>query len=197
MTTTHVRRWVADDSWPASNVTATHHDLVCPAQSSVCSPLFTVRSLPARMYACMLMRRRIHIPIHIHDSAHTYTQGLDSCKWLAFGDPSSEAPDQRADNGRSICFYGAPSAQAYDILGVPAARIRCSVNQVLAVIKLLCDCVPARALVNVRVCLSFFLSASLSLSLFIYVYVCTCTYTYIHTKTHIHTCCSCVYLMSD
>ncbi|MBC7779104.1 MAG: CocE/NonD family hydrolase [Proteobacteria bacterium] len=74
------------------------------------------------------------------------TTGLDCGElmpWFQHG-PSPEMPgDQRADDGKSLCFDSAPLARATEILGTPVARLRVAVDRPTAFICVrLCDVAP-------------------------------------------------------
>jgi len=74
------------------------------------------------------------------------TLGLDCGElmpWFQHG-PSPELPgDQRADDGRSVCFDTAPLAKAVEILGTPVASLVFSVDRPVAFVCVrLCDVAP-------------------------------------------------------
>lgn len=68
--------------------------------------------------------------------------GIDSGRWLSFGRPYHHAMDQRAEDGRSIC-YTSDVQPEHTILGVPTVHLLLSVDQPQASVAVrLCDVAP-------------------------------------------------------
>lgn len=74
------------------------------------------------------------------------TLGLDCGElmpWFQHGASPEMPGDQRADDGKSICFDGAPLAKTTEILGTPVATLTLSVDRPTAFICVrLCDVAP-------------------------------------------------------
>jgi len=77
------------------------------------------------------------------------TTGLASGEWCPYGTGGQgpEFPaDQREDDGRSLCFDGAPLEESIDVLGAPSITLRVSVDKPVAfLIVRLCDVAPTGA----------------------------------------------------
>ncbi|MGX7877128.1 CocE/NonD family hydrolase C-terminal non-catalytic domain-containing protein [Mesorhizobium sp. ORM6] len=59
------------------------------------------------------------------------------------GGPADLPPDQREEDGRSVCFDSAPLTQAVTVLGMPAAKLRAHADGAAAnLIVRLCDVAP-------------------------------------------------------
>jgi putative CocE/NonD family hydrolase len=69
--------------------------------------------------------------------------GADAGAWCAEGQPSDEAPDQRAAEGQSLCFTSAPLAGRLEILGHPVLTLRVAADRPLALVAVrLADVAP-------------------------------------------------------
>jgi len=70
--------------------------------------------------------------------------GLGSLEWCSYGDSHGDLPtDQRADDGRSLCFDSEPLAERLEILGAPVVTLAFSVDKPVAGICVrLCDVWP-------------------------------------------------------
>ncbi len=109
-------RWVGDESWPSPQVTMTEIALAHPIEAA------DARLLPVR------------------SPQHT---GVDAGRFFPFGNPGDLPPDQRAEDGRSICFDTAPLTGRLEILGRPSIRVRLTCRAERAnVIARLCDVAP-------------------------------------------------------
>jgi hypothetical protein len=63
--------------------------------------------------------------------------------WCPYGAPGDFAPDQRAEDGRSLTFTGAPVAEPFDLLGQPEVTLDLSVDRPLALlVARLCALAP-------------------------------------------------------
>ena len=109
-------RWVGDDSWPSEQVMMTEMALAQPVEVA-----------DARL-------------IPVNSPQHT---GVDAGRFFPVGNPGDLPPDQRAEDGRSVCFDTAPLAGRLEILGRALVRLRLSCGAERAnVIARLCDVAP-------------------------------------------------------
>ena len=109
-------RWVGDESWPSGQVTMTEIALAHPVDVA------DARLLPVR------------------SPQHT---GVDAGRFFPIGNPGDLPPDQRAEDGRSVCFDTAPLTGRLEILGRASIRLRLSCQAERAnVIARLCDVAP-------------------------------------------------------
>ncbi|MCW2912632.1 MAG: peptidase [Actinomycetia bacterium] len=69
--------------------------------------------------------------------------GIDAGRFFPFGNPSDLPPDQRAEDGRSVCFDTAPLTDRVEILGIPAAELElaCELDAGQVIVRL-CDVAP-------------------------------------------------------
>jgi uncharacterized protein len=58
--------------------------------------------------------------------------GLEGGFWCPFGNPGDWAPDQRGEEGRSLCFTSPPLEHRIELLGRPVARLRIECDRPLA-----------------------------------------------------------------
>jgi hypothetical protein len=71
------------------------------------------------------------------------TAGRDAGAWCAYGLPGDFPPDQRAEDGLSLCFTSAPLEAPLEILGFPELTITVAADQPLALLAVrLCDVAP-------------------------------------------------------
>ncbi|MFF5144785.1 CocE/NonD family hydrolase [Streptomyces sp. NPDC013157] len=75
-------------------------------------------------------------PVLVRSPLHT---GVDAGRFFPFGNAGDLPPDQREEDGRSVCFDSEPLAERVEILGRPRVRLRL-------------DSATARAHVIVRLC---------------------------------------------
>ena len=69
--------------------------------------------------------------------------GLDSGVWCGDGNPADAAPDQRAEDGRSLCFDSEPLEERIELLGHARAELELESDRPLAQICVrLCDVAP-------------------------------------------------------
>ena len=72
--------------------------------------------------------------------------GLQSGVWSAFGRPGDLPPDQRPEDGMSLCFDTEPLTEDLEILGFPTVTLKLSSDQPDALITVrLCDVDPTGA----------------------------------------------------
>ncbi|MFD6414764.1 CocE/NonD family hydrolase [Streptomyces sp. NPDC060194] len=112
-------RWVGDPRWPSPHVTLT--PLGLDAELGTDTPdldgLVPVRS-----------------------PQHT---GIDAGRFFPFGNDSDLPPDQREEDGRSVCFDSAPLDGRIEILGRPRVRLRLRCDAPRGhVIARLCEVAP-------------------------------------------------------
>ncbi|MFE2034435.1 CocE/NonD family hydrolase [Streptomyces scopuliridis] len=79
-------------------------------------------------------------PVVVRSPQHT---GLDAGRFFPFGNPADLPPDQREEDGRSVCFDSAPLTGRVEILGRPRVRLRLdSATPRAHVIARVCDVAP-------------------------------------------------------
>jgi putative CocE/NonD family hydrolase len=106
-------RWVTEPSWPSPNVS----DQRTPLTSMTC---------PAE-------------PIIVATPQHC---GIDAGRYFPFGNPADLPPDQREEDGRSVCFDTRVLTESTEILGVPGAILQVTADGPANVIVRLCDVAP-------------------------------------------------------
>ena len=110
-------RWVGEPSWPSPRLE--RQELALGA-GTLGAPARSTRSLRG-----------------------VQTCGLVSGAWCADGHSADLPPDQRGDDGHSLCFDSAPLEQPLEILGFPEATLRLAVDRPLALVCVrLCDIAP-------------------------------------------------------
>ncbi|MFF0163869.1 CocE/NonD family hydrolase [Streptomyces sp. NPDC005263] len=81
-----------------------------------------------------------HDPVLVRSPLHT---GLDAGRFFPFGNAADLPPDQREEDGRSVCFDSAPLDRRVEILGRPRVRLRLDSDTPRAhVIARVCDVAP-------------------------------------------------------
>ncbi|TLS45238.1 CocE/NonD family hydrolase [Streptomyces montanus] len=81
-----------------------------------------------------------HTPALIRTPQHT---GLDAGRFFPFGNASDLPPDQREEDGRSVCFDSRTLEERVEVLGRPRVRLRLdSATPRAHVIVRLCDVAP-------------------------------------------------------
>ncbi|MGA5448045.1 CocE/NonD family hydrolase [Streptomyces umbrinus] len=79
-------------------------------------------------------------PVLVRSLQHT---GLDAGRFFPFGNASDLPPDQREEDGRSVCFDSAPLDARVEILGRPRVRLRLdSATPRAHVVARVCDVAP-------------------------------------------------------
>ncbi|MEU3979262.1 CocE/NonD family hydrolase [Streptomyces sp. NPDC026672] len=79
-------------------------------------------------------------PVPVRSPQHT---GVDAGRFFPFGNTGDLPPDQREEDGRSVCFDSAPLTERVEILGRPRVRLRLDSDTPRAhVIVRLCDVAP-------------------------------------------------------
>jgi putative CocE/NonD family hydrolase len=126
-------RWIAEDHWPSPRVL--EHLLVPDADGS----LGHRAAAPGRL---------LHTP--------SERLGSDAGAWCPYGEPTDFPPDQRAEDGLSLCFDSDPLAERVEVLGCPEVILELAIDQPLGLVAVrLCDVGPdgpslliARGLLN-------------------------------------------------
>jgi putative CocE/NonD family hydrolase len=107
-------RWVSEPAWPSPNVAP----LRTPLASMLCRDTAGSGPIP------------IATPQHC---------GIDAGRFFPFGNPADLPPDQREEDGRSVCFDSARLTEHVEILGLPEVRLRVTASGAANVIVRLCD----------------------------------------------------------
>jgi uncharacterized protein len=112
-------RWVTDPSWPSPRV--------APRE-------FTLTDAGLAAGPAEPGTRLVSSPQHT---------GVDAGRFFPFGNPTDLPPDQRAEDGRSVCFDTTPLTERVEILGIPAAELELACDSTAGqVIVRLCDVAP-------------------------------------------------------
>jgi len=115
-------RWVSEPTWPSVHVTSARFALA-----------------PGRLAA------QPDEVAELECSA-PLSHGVDSGVWVAWGDPGEFASDQRAEDGRALCFTSSPLDERLELLGFPEVTVTLSSDRPLALIAArLCDVAPSGA----------------------------------------------------
>ncbi|MFD7453115.1 CocE/NonD family hydrolase [Kitasatospora sp. NPDC059827] len=94
-------RWTGEDAWPSPDVREIHYDL--DGQLRTAGTASHDRYVPVR------------------SPQHT---GLNAGAYVPHGRPADQPPDQREEDGRSVCFDSQPLPEPVELLGAPTARLR-------------------------------------------------------------------------
>ncbi|MEY9840180.1 CocE/NonD family hydrolase [Streptacidiphilus sp. EB103A] len=109
-------RWIGDDSWPSTAIDMTPYRLNGDLSTT-----------PAG-------------PVQVVSPQHT---GVDAGRFFPFGNDTDLPPDQREEDGRSVCFDSAPLGDRTEILGNARLRLRVTCPTPRAqIIARLCDVAP-------------------------------------------------------
>ncbi|MGW4895465.1 CocE/NonD family hydrolase [Kitasatospora sp. NPDC004240] len=111
-------RWIAEDSWPSPDVREIHYGLD--------GPLRTAGTASEDRW------------VHVRSPQHT---GLAAGAYTPHGSAADLPPDQREEDGRSVCFDSAPLPEPVEILGAPAVLLRLAAVPGLVAARL-CDVAP-------------------------------------------------------
>lgn len=93
-------RWVGDDAWPSPSIQLTPYGL----DSALRATAPTLDGV-----------------LPVVSPQHT---GIDAGRYFPFGNNGDLPPDQREEDGRSLCLDSAPLEERVEILGRPRARFR-------------------------------------------------------------------------
>jgi len=114
-------RWVAEPCWPPPAERRSERSLALDAGG------LRAHAGPARVLR--------------HRSGELV--GLDAGAWCPYGNPADLPPDQRRDDGLSLCFDGEPLERGLEILGRPQLRLRLAADRPVAHLAArLCDVAP-------------------------------------------------------
>lgn len=113
-------RWIGDESWPSPDVREIRYGLD--------DALRTAGTPSDDRF------------VHVRSPQHT---GVDAGRFLPFGNDSDLPPDQREEDGRSVCFDSTPLPERVEILGPVGLRlrVRCDARRGQVVARL-CDVAP-------------------------------------------------------
>ncbi|MGB0385012.1 MAG: CocE/NonD family hydrolase [Ardenticatenaceae bacterium] len=115
-------RWVAEPAWPSPHVSRETYWLNHATLDDVPAPAREVQYVGAQ------------------------THGLDAGVWWSYGQPGDMPSDQRAEDGKSLCFTSAPLAEPVEILGFPEVTLTVAVDRPNALLAVrLCDVAPTGA----------------------------------------------------
>ena len=109
-------RWIGEQAWPSDTVAPVHF------------PLSELRCSAAAENHVL-----------VRTAQHT---GADAGRYFPFGNAADLPPDQRAEDGRSVCFDTAPLAAPVEILGRPSVRLDLTASGAAHVVVRLCDVAP-------------------------------------------------------
>jgi putative CocE/NonD family hydrolase len=127
-------RWAAEEAWPSPRVEvlelALGEGTLGAERAGQAPPLQATQAGDA-------------LPLRI---TGLQTCGLDSGAWCADGHSDDLPPDQRAEDGRSLCFDSQPLGAALEILGKPEVVLEMAADRPLALVCVrLCDVAPGGA----------------------------------------------------
>ena len=115
-------RWVGEPEWPSERLTVRRFAVNAAG----------LEDAPAQQVALT----------HRGSLAH----GIDCGTWVAWGEPGDHAPDQQAEDGRSLCFTSAPLPEPLELLGFPEVSLTLISDRPLALLAVrLCDVAPTGA----------------------------------------------------
>ncbi|MEV0535966.1 CocE/NonD family hydrolase [Kitasatospora sp. NPDC050463] len=113
-------RWTADDPWPSPDVR--------PVRYGLDGPLRTAGTASDDRH------------VHVRSPQHT---GLNAGAYVPLGRPADRPPDQREEDGRSVCFDSQPLPEPLELLGAPSLRLRLRPSADAGpVVARLCDVAP-------------------------------------------------------
>ena len=110
-------RWVAEPAWPSPYV----EPVTTVLSDAFCSAAVGTDLVP------------LAAPEHT---------GVDAGRYFPFGNPADLPPDQREEDGRSVCFDQLPASAPVAVLGRPVARLRLRADGSANVVVRLCDVAP-------------------------------------------------------
>jgi uncharacterized protein len=130
---THPGRWLATENWPAAEVQARTFRLTPGLLTAEPEPAAADEAGPPGAGV-----GEAELRICGAESA-----AGDLGQWGGHGDALEFPPDQRPEDGQSLCFDTAELAEPAEILGFPVARLEVAADQPLALVAVrLCDVWP-------------------------------------------------------
>ncbi|WP_459649708.1 CocE/NonD family hydrolase [Kitasatospora sp. Ki12] len=99
-------RWTGDEAWPSPDVREIHYGLD--------GPLRTAGTASDDRY------------VRVRSPQHT---GLNAGAHVQRGRPADQPPDQREEDGRSVCFDSQPLPEPVEVLGAPTVRLRLRLSE--------------------------------------------------------------------
>ena len=109
-------RWIGEDSWPSASIDITPYRLNDDLTATLDGP------------------------VQVVSPQHT---GVDAGRFFPFGNDTDLPPDQREEDGRSVCFDSAPFGDRVEILGNARLRLRVTCPTARAqIVARLCDVAP-------------------------------------------------------
>ncbi|MEV4612785.1 CocE/NonD family hydrolase [Kitasatospora sp. NPDC049258] len=113
-------RWIGEESWPSPDVREVHYDLD--------GALRTAGTTAGDRF------------VRVRSPQHT---GVDAGRYRPLGGAADLPPDQREEDGRSVCFDSTPLPEPVEILGRAALRLRlrCDTRRGQVAARL-CDVAP-------------------------------------------------------
>ncbi|MER5864810.1 CocE/NonD family hydrolase [Kitasatospora sp. NPDC002040] len=113
-------RWVGEEAWPSPDVREIHYGLADALRTAGTSS-------PDRF-------------VQVRSPQHT---GVDAGRFFPFGNASDLPPDQREEDGRSVCFDSQPLPEPVEVLGRASLRlrVRCHARRGQVAARL-CDVTP-------------------------------------------------------
>ncbi|MFJ9611363.1 CocE/NonD family hydrolase [Kitasatospora sp. NPDC101176] len=94
-------RWAGEEVWPSPDVREIHYGLDGALRTAGTSA------------------EDRHVPVR--SPQHT---GLNAGAYVPQGRPADQPPDQREEDGRSVCFDSQPLPEPVEVLGAPTVRLR-------------------------------------------------------------------------
>ncbi|MFJ2810156.1 CocE/NonD family hydrolase [Kitasatospora sp. NPDC087271] len=94
-------RWTGEETWPSPDVREIHYGLD--------GPLRTAGTASDDRH------------VRVRSPQHT---GLNAGAYVPRGRPADQPPDQREEDGRSVCFDSHPLPEPVEVLGTPTVRLR-------------------------------------------------------------------------
>ncbi|MGH2876181.1 MAG: CocE/NonD family hydrolase, partial [Solirubrobacteraceae bacterium] len=122
-------RWVAEDAWPAPAIGGMRLALGNRTLGAG-GAAGASASEPDAAELCLTV-------------SSPQTCGIDAGAWCAHGGPADAPPDQRADDGRALCFTSEPLPERIELLGAPELTLEVAADRPVALVAArLCDVAP-------------------------------------------------------
>lgn len=130
-------RWVDEDAWPSEGVDTTLWRLAFSGLRRAESPAAASPSVEAEP-----KEWRAEEP-ELRPIAGSLLNGLDGGAWCPFGAPGDFPPDQRREDGLSVCFDTEPLPEAVEVLGTPHIELILEADKPVGMVTArLCDVSP-------------------------------------------------------